>query len=299
MANTATLKPPKPQVRSATVDASPPVRAFAMLSHRGRVRHANQDACAALPEHGAFVVCDGIGGAAAGEIASKLASEAFLHALSQPAQPRRTSSKAASPAISSPDPAPYPSSHPHTRLYEAIRVANQAVFRHSRKSQSLHGMGTTLVSALIDDEDNRSLWLAHVGDSRAYLFRRGKIQLLTEDHSLVEEQVRAGTLSPREAAASPLRNIITRAVGSQSLVEPDIAVHTTQPGDLYLLASDGLTRELADVEIAQILTRSLVSSSRVPAASRSPLELICQTLIDAANEHGGRDNITVLLISCA
>jgi protein phosphatase len=286
MASTATLKSPKPQVRSAAVVAStpPPARAFAMLSHRGRVRHVNQDACAALPEFGAFVVCDGIGGAAAGEVASHLAAEAFLRCLSRtaPAQPRRIAPKNAL----SPDSAQYPSGHPHTRLAEAVRAANQAVFRHSRKSQNLHGMGTTLVAALLDGTAP-TLWLAHVGDSRAYLFRQGVLQLLTDDHSLVEEQVRAGTLSAREAATSPLRNIITRAIGSQPVAEPDIAAHTPKSGDIVLLASDGLTREQSDAEIANILSR----------ASDSNLEAACQALIDAANSHGGHDNITVLLIA--
>jgi PPM family protein phosphatase len=294
MANTATLKPPKPQSPPAASDDArtpPPAPAFAMLSHQGRVRHANQDACAALPEIGAFVVCDGIGGAAAGEVASHLASEAFLHALSRPtpAPPRRTSPKAASPPTSIPEAVQYPPGHPHTRLEDAVRAANQAVFRHSRKSQSLHGMGTTLVAALLDNTaGSPTLWLAHVGDSRAYLFRRGKLQLLTQDHSLVEEQVRAGTLTTREAAASPLRNIITRAIGSQPVAEPDIAAHIAQPGDLYLLASDGLTRELAEAEIARILSRT----------SSPALEAACQALVDAANAHGGRDNITVLLLRC-
>jgi serine/threonine protein phosphatase PrpC len=257
-----------------------------MLSHRGRVRHANQDACAALPEIGAFVVCDGMGGAAAGEVASHLASEAFLHALSlDPSRHRRTSAK----AESAPDAATqFPASHPYTRLHEALRAANQAVFRHSRKSQSLHGMGTTLVATLWDDDATPSLWIAHIGDSRCYRLRRGALQLLTEDHSLVEEQVRAGVLSRVEAAASPIRNIITRAIGSQPEIEPDIAAHQTQPGDLYLLASDGLTRELDDAEIAGILTRT----------SGHSLETACNALVDAANAHGGHDNITVLLISC-
>jgi len=261
-----------------------------MLSHRGRVRHINQDACAALPEHRAFVVCDGIGGAAAGEIASKLAAEAFLHALSQPIPAR---SRRPSP-VSSTDVSQYPPSHPHTRLNDAVLAANQAVFRHSRKSQSLHGMGTTLVAAYLDAVANTpTLWLAHVGDSRGYLYRRGTLHLLTEDHSLVEEQVRAGILSAREAASSPIRNIITRAIGSQPEVEPDVAARTMQHGDLLLLTSDGLTRELSDAEIAGILA-DITDRTTVSA-----LEAGCKALIDAANAHGGHDNITVLLIYCS
>ena len=290
MANTATMKPSKPLVSSATADAFLPAPTFAMLSHRGRVRHANQDACAALPEHRVFVVCDGIGGAAAGEIASKLASEAFLNSLGQPvpAQPRHRS-----PAWS-PEASQYPAAHPHTRINDAVSAANQAVFRQSRKSQSLHGMGTTLVAAYLDAAaDTPTLWIAHVGDSRGYLYRRGTLNLLTEDHSLVEEQVRAGNLSAREAASSPIRNIITRAIGSQPTVEPDVAARSTQRGDLVLLTSDGLTRELSDAEIAGILA-DIPASTTVPA-----LEAACKSLIDAANAHGGRDNITVLLISCS
>ncbi len=287
MANTATLKPAKPHPSAPAVVPAPPLtRTFAMLSHPGRVRHANQDACAALPDIGAFVVCDGMGGAAAGEVASHLASEAFLHALSlHPARQRRPSTKATPNHHAAP--APHPANHPHTRLHEAVRAANQAVFRHSRKSQSLHGMGTTLVAALWDAA-TPALWITHIGDSRAYRLRRGTLQLLTEDHSLVEEQIRAGLLNRAQAAASPIRNIITRAIGSQPIAEPEIASHQPQPGDLYLLASDGLTRELDDAEIARILVRS----------SGPALEPACQALIDAANAHGGRDNITVLLISC-
>jgi PPM family protein phosphatase len=287
MANTATVKPAKPQVppASAVAPSFATSRAFAMLSHRGRVRHVNQDACAALPELGAFVVCDGIGGAAAGEVASHLATEAFLHAISQPdSQPaRRIPPKSASiPGTTA--------AHPHTRLQEAIRAANQAVFRHSRKSEGLHGMGTTLVSVLIEYSATPSLSVAHVGDSRCYRLRRNEIQLLTQDHSLVEEHIRAGILTRAQASRSPIRNIITRAIGSQPNVEPEIATHDAQSGDLFLLATDGLTRELPDAEIAHILTDTLPNTAA--------LESACQTLIDAANRKGGRDNITVLLIAC-
>jgi len=267
-----------------------------MLSHPGRVRHANEDASGATPECGAFVVCDGMGGAAAGEVASHLAVEAFLASLAGPCRTRSRTrsapSSGATPAAGHPVAGhvsngshPYPVGHPHARLEEAVKVANHAVFRYSQKSRGLRGMGTTLVAALCEDS---TLWLVHVGDSRCYRLRAGTLELLTQDHSLVEEQIQAGLLSRLEANSSPVRNIITRAIGSQPTVEPEIASHPTQSGDLYLLASDGLTRELADAEIAAILRRAHTD----PAG----LEAICQALIDAANHKGGGDNITVLLL---
>jgi PPM family protein phosphatase len=282
MAKTATLKP-SPPLHSPAIKApasiSPEPGPFAMLSHRGRVRRENQDACAALPEHGAFVVCDGIGGAAGGEVASRLAADAFLESISQ-----STSSGRKVPAK-----IPHAQDHSSIRLHTAIQAANDAVFRYSRRARHLAGMGTTLVAALWDASATDTLWLANVGDSRCYRLRAGTLELLTEDHSLVEEQVRAGTLSRIEAAASPIRNIITRAIGSQLSVEADIAAHSVEPGDLYLLTSDGLTRELDDEAIAHILIR---------ATSSTALESACQSLIDAANDHGGADNITVLLLAC-
>jgi protein phosphatase len=193
-------------------------------------------------------------------------------------------------------------------------------------------MGTTLVALLRENEAQRPedvpasprLWIAHVGDSRCYLFRSGELHQLTEDHSLVEEQVRAGVLSRVQATASPMRNIITRAIGSQSTVEPEIASHATQPGDLYLLASDGLTRELTDPEIAQTFQRFLaleledkeiariLARTAGPAALaadrrnyatpgtaiQSALDTACHALVEASNAKGGRDNITVLLVAC-
>jgi protein phosphatase len=299
-----------------------------MLSHRGRLRHANQDACAALPEHGAFVVCDGMGGAAGGEVASHLATQVFLDSLAQggcpppdsaasgPVALKPAARKSATPKFvpaSAPREAEYgaqpnPATQARTRLAEAIRAANQAVYRHSRKSPSLYGMGTTLVALLWEEAPASStLWITHVGDSRCYRLRSGTLHLLTQDHSLVEEQVRAGVLSRAQAIASPMRNIITRAIGTQPTVEPEIAAHDPQPGDLYLLASDGLSRELDDGEIAQVLARTAGpaalaaggrNSATPGAALQATLDAACRAQIDAANAKGGRDNITVLLVYC-
>jgi len=255
---------------------------YAMLSHRGKVRRANEDACAASPEFGAFVVCDGMGGAAGGEIASHLAADTFLAHVVPPA----------SGSIQS---------RPQTRLNAAVQAANQAVYQQARQSPQLTGMGTTLVALLHaptgDSHTNSrasdpvTLWLVHVGDSRCYRRRRGYLEQLTHDHSLVEEQLRAGQITAEQAAQSPMRNLITRAVGSLATVEADIQGYHPQSGDLYLLTSDGLTRELSDEDIAAIL-------ADVPAtATQSSLGATCKALVNAANASGGNDNITVLLIA--
>jgi protein phosphatase len=265
---------------------------YAMLTHRGRVRHGNEDTCAAAPEAGAFVVCDGMGGAAAGEIASNLAADTFLAYLT----PISRDSEQAKP---------------QARLNAAIQAANQAVYLQSRHSAKFAGMGTTLVALLhapivngstakrrsaADHTNSRvtdppTLWLGHVGDSRCYRRRRGKLEQLTHDHSLVEEQLRAGQITAAQAARSPMRNLITRAIGSQATVEAEIQSHRPQPNDVYLLASDGLTHEVDDEEISKIL-----AAIPKPPTARS-LTAACEALITAANRNGGRDNITVLLVA--
>jgi protein phosphatase len=168
-------------------------------------------------------------------------------------------------------------------------------------------MGTTLVGLRFEPGKRDALWLAHVGDSRCYRLRSGALTLLTSDHTLVEQQVQAGLLNRIQAAISPIRNIITRAVGCQPEVEADIEAHAAQSADLYLLASDGLNRELQDDEIALVLTRTLgpalaaAPSRRSIAAQRTlqhALDNACNALIEAANQRGGGDNITVVLVYC-
>ena len=256
---------------------------FAMLTHPGRVRKGNEDACAANPATGAFIVCDGMGGAAAGEVASRMATEAFLKSLLPSGMSHH------SPRMATPD----------VRLDVAIHAANKAVFEQARRTVNYHGMGTTLVALLLRPAQAgaaMALTLAHVGDSRCYLFRNGTLTMMTQDHSLVEEQVRMGELTREEAEFHPMRNIITRAVGSQPDVEPEIQHLDPKPGDLYLLASDGLTRELADGDIALAMQRFLNREAIRKNATKPDLSILCQTLIDQANDAGGGDNITVLLL---
>jgi serine/threonine protein phosphatase PrpC len=250
-----------------------------MLSDSGRVRKNNEDACAFSPSAGVFVVCDGMGGAAAGEVASRLAADTFLQNL-----------------VNSTSETPAPK--PQAALTAAINAANQAVFQHARQNPPLAGMGTTLVALFhtsssleAASSEAHELWLTHVGDSRCYRLRDGRLALLTADHSVVEDQLRAGQITPEQAAHSPLRNLITRAIGSHPHVDSEIQNHSMLPGDLYLLASDGLTRELSDDDLTRILTS-------IPAPANEPiLNAACESLVAAANFHGGHDNITVILVA--
>jgi protein phosphatase len=255
-----------------------------MLSHVGRARKTNEDTCAASPAAGAFVVCDGMGGAAAGEVASRLAADTFLGQMTP-------HDEVAARTVGAPD----------ARLTHAIEAANQAVYRNAQTAK-FKGMGTTLVALLIErrvEEDSAetalTLRVAHVGDSRCYLFRDSELKLLTEDHSLVEEQVRNGEITPAQALVSPLRHIITRAIGSQAMVQPEIQTIQPLPGDIFLLASDGLTRELTDSNIQAAVRRAKPQNAK----TKVDLQQLCRTLIDEANDHGGGDNITVLLLMIA
>ena len=235
--------------------------AAAAVSDRGRKRPSNEDAFGFSVEHGVYVVCDGMGGAAAGEIASSLAVDEMLRMLTD----------------RSGDPAPLT----QLEVEEAIAAANESIFSRSQRNHKLSGMGTTLVGLVA--AENRVLVL-NVGDSRCYRMRHRQLQQITLDHSLVEEQVRMGRMTPSEALRSPLRNVITRALGTQSQTTPDIFALDAEVGDLFLLCSDGLTRELSDPLIESLLRLDL------------PLDELCARLVGAANKAGGHDNITCLLV---
>ena len=175
------------------MNAEAPLTA-AGLTDQGRVRRANEDAFLMRPESGIFVVCDGMGGAAAGETASRVAAETALEVL-----------LSATRGIAA--------------LREAVRLANTAVYERARQDRRLEGMGTTLVAIALC---GASGWLAHVGDSRCYRWRAGALERLTHDHSLVEEQIRIGRMTREQARRSPMQNVITRAVGTRAEVVADV-----------------------------------------------------------------------------
>ncbi|MGI8595572.1 MAG: Stp1/IreP family PP2C-type Ser/Thr phosphatase [Solirubrobacteraceae bacterium] len=219
----------------------------------GRQRRANEDSH--FVRSPLFVVADGMGGARAGEVASRTAVEAFEEGL---------------PATGSPE----------QRLAGVIVGANERIHGKAQADDQLAGMGTTLTAVLVGETD---VSIAHVGDSRAYLFRDSQLVALTQDHSLVNELVQRGKLTPEQAAEHPQRSIITRALGPEAAVEVDTQSRRARDGDVYLLCSDGLTSMIDDGTVARILGAS------------GSLEEAGRGLIEAANEAGGRDNITVVL----
>lgn len=219
----------------------------------GRQRRDNEDS--AFARAPVFVVADGMGGAQAGEVASKIAIEAFEQGL--------------------PD-----GGSPEQRLADRVREANRRIYERAHTEHEHAGMGTTLTAVYVDDAQ---LVIAHVGDSRAYMLRDGSLQRLTQDHSLVDELVRRGKLTQEQAAEHPQRSIITRALGPEPSVEVDTFTYSIRSGDVLLLCSDGLTSMVSEERVAEIL------------ASSARLERAADQLIAEANEAGGRDNITVVL----
>jgi PPM family protein phosphatase len=223
----------------------------------GRQRHANEDALYA--EAPVFAVADGMGGAQAGEVAARIATDAF-------------------------DSADDRGEAPEGYLRRVVRAANERIHELAERDASRSGMGTTLTAALIGDEE---VSFAHVGDSRAYVFRNGDLKRLTSDHSLVEELRRQGRLTEAQAEEHPQRSVITRALGPEPEVDVDTLTFPAHPGDVFLLCSDGLTTMVPEARIARILERA------------QDLDSALARMVREANEGGGRDNITVVAFRLA
>ena len=241
----------------------------------GRKRKHNEDAYDLKVEEegdeGLFIVADGMGGHAAGEVASRITVETVGEFIAATRQKEE---------------ATWPFKYNHelhfnsNRLAVAIEKANERVMAAVSAQPWLKGMGTTVVAGLLD---GKLLSLAHVGDSRAYLFRDGQLSRLTDDHSWVHEQVAAGILTEEEAKSHPLKNVVTRALGGGPLVSPDLQELSFDAGDVFLFCSDGLTTMLSDEEI------------REAVGAESDPQKLCQKLVDMANDKGGVDNITVVV----
>jgi len=225
----------------------------AYATDTGRQRSANEDSV--FVRAPVFVIADGMGGAQAGEVASKASVESFDR--------------------------PLPEGPPERVLRETIEGANRTINRLARQDSNLTGMGTT-TTAVILDTDKEEVAIGHVGDSRAYRLRRGKLERLTRDHSLVEEMRRKGQLTEAQAEDHPQRSIITRALGPEPEVEVDLQTVPALAGDVFLICSDGLTSMLDDDHIERLLARA----TSMPNAVRA--------LVDEANRAGGRDNISVI-----
>lgn len=237
----------------------------------GLRRDHNEDALLVDEALGLFVVADGMGGHAGGGTASRLAVETIQAAIrhAREAEPEAFGSEAGVEESPVPD-----------VLREAVEEACAVIYRTAQADPELAGMGTTVTAALVD---GRTAYVAHVGDSRCYLVREGRIYQVSEDHSLVNEQLKAGAISADEAKHSRFKNIITRSVGFEADVAVDMMGLEVEPGDRLVVCCDGLSNLVDDQEILE-------------AVSATPLEAAPKKLIDLANERGGDDNVTVIVV---
>jgi serine/threonine protein phosphatase PrpC len=236
----------------------------------GCVRTNNEDNFGFDSRHGIFVVCDGMGGQAAGEVASKMGVDILLDYF------RSQHSDATKQSLNGEN-----GSSGAQSLANAIQLANKTIFQAGQQQNGRNGMGSTIVAALVR---GNSLAIANVGDSRIYLVRHGTIQQLTQDHSLVMEQVRRGYITLEQAQQSEMQNIILRALGAEEAVDADIEDLVALPGDILIMASDGLTRYVPEEDILKIVQ------------GRRDLQQACGELVKKARDCGGDDNITCLLV---
>ncbi len=236
------------------------------LTDVGRVRSINQDSFHLIKDKNISIVADGMGGHAAGDQASKIAVKTITEILD--GYDFQAEDGESGMSI-------------EELVRYALQEANEQILLASLSNQHLQGMGTTAIVAV---ESQGKLYLGHVGDSRTYLVRNQKISQITEDHSVVQQLVKAGAISEAEAEVHPYKNVITRCLGMQANVEPDTLEMVLEPGDRILMCSDGLSNMVSDSTMEQLINDS-----------ESPEET-CQKLIDLANENGGTDNITAVLL---
>ena len=241
------------------------------LSDVGRVREHNEDAVFADADQGLAILADGMGGYMAGEVASQIAIEALREHVGKGAD---------AATLAKVDPLTGLTTAAQ-RIRNAVIEANQRIYAEAAKKRDQDGMGTTLVAVLIYAE---TACVAHVGDSRVYRLRKGVLTQMTRDHSLVQEQIDAGKLTAEEAKSSGYKNLVTRALGIDALTEADINEFRIAQGDIFMLCSDGLSDMITDEMI------------RDEMASGLPKATIAKNLIDLANQSGGRDNISVVLL---
>jgi protein phosphatase len=240
------------------------------LSDIGRCRQTNQDQFLLDRALGIYAIADGMGGHAAGEVASRMAVDVLRASVQE-----RLDAQVA----------PWTPAEAAELLRTALNEGNRRICESMLSRAEWRGMGTTMVALLVVGD--RAI-VGHVGDSRAYLLRDGRLRQLTSDHSWVNEQVKLGLLTREQAQRHPMRNIVTRALGNQSRVEVDVSEEVLRPGDLLALCSDGLNGMLSDDEIRE----ALVSHGASPHAA-------CRALVDRANARGGEDNVTVIVVAAA
>lgn len=244
------------------------------LTDVGLQREHNEDSFAVVPVHDLFVVADGMGGHQAGDVASKMATQTITDFFETVTTEDVTWPFSFDPSLSEEE----------NRLVTGVRLANRQIVELGNNSAEHQGMGTTVVASLFSPRRGR-LYIAHVGDSRAYRIRGGEIEQVTRDHSLVNDYIAAMPDMSEEQRSELPKNVITRALGMQEQVSVDIGSFDAHVGDVYLLCSDGLSGMVDDDELCRIVTES-----------SDDLMKVCQLLVNTANEHGGEDNITAVVI---
>ena len=245
---------------------------YAGNTHVGMKRDHNEDSLCICPEENVYIVADGMGGHASGEVASQMAVETLAKFYKETAEDEE---------ITWPFKMDKDKKYQENRLVASIKLSNQRIYESAVQNQRQKGMGTTLVVTFFTENE---VYTAHVGDSRVYRLRSGDLTQITEDHSLLNDYIKMKDLTPEEIENFPHKNVIVRALGMKETVQVDVSVEEPMDGDIYMLCSDGLNGMIDDTKIRDTLL-----------GANDDLELACNRLIQAANEAGGTDNVTVVI----